>query len=203
MGRRPVCFHTSVNLITDSSSGAHCIGVEKYYISHGQDSRRTCIIIGIVIELIIPGWEPIKLEHLVCDVNGTLAVDGVLLLGVVRALSNLRDRLQVHLVTADTHGQQELIDRALNLQAVRLHVGNEAEQKREYVRGLGAAGVVAIGQGANDALMLKEAALGTCVHSPEGCAVSTMLNADLVVPDIFAALELFDKPMRIIASLRK
>jgi P-type E1-E2 ATPase len=156
-----------------------------------------------VIELIIPGWETIKLEHLVCDVNGTLAVDGTLLLGIGRALNNLRDRLQVHLITADTHGQQHLLDRALNIKAVRIHVGNEAEQKADYVRKLGAAGVVAIGQGANDALMLKEAVLGICVQSPEGCAVSALYNADLVVPDIFAALELFEKPMRIIASLRK
>jgi len=51
--------------------------------------------------------------------------------------------------------------------------------------------------------MLKAAALGLCVMSQEGAAVETLLAADLLVPDIFAALDLLDKPLRLIASLRK
>jgi P-type E1-E2 ATPase len=107
------------------------------------------------------------------------------------------------LLTADTHGRQYLIDRQLGLQAIRIQPGDEAGQKAEYVRQLGAEHVVAIGQGANDAAMLEEAALGICVLSAEGTAVETMLAADLVAPDIFTALELLDKPLRIVASLRK
>ena len=91
----------------------------------------------------------------------------------------------------------------MNLQAVRIQPGNESEQKAEYVRRLGADSVVAIGQGANDADMLKEAALGICVMSQEGVAVETLSAADLVLPTISAALELLDRPLRIIASLRK
>ena len=77
------------------------------------------------------------------------------------------------------------------------------EQKRTFVEKLGADSVVAIGQGANDAGMLKAAAFGICVMSLEGAAVETLLAADIVVPDIIAAFDLLDKPMRIIASLRK
>jgi soluble P-type ATPase len=51
--------------------------------------------------------------------------------------------------------------------------------------------------------MLKAAALGLCVMSQEGVAVETLLSADLLLPDIFAAFDLLDKPVRIIASLRK
>ena len=68
---------------------------------------------------------------------------------------------------------------------------------------LGADSVVAIGQGANDAGMLKAAALGICVMSAEGAAGDTLLAADIVVPDIATAFDLLDKPKRIIASLRK
>jgi P-type E1-E2 ATPase len=156
-----------------------------------------------MIELKIPGRGLVELEYLVCDVNGTLAVDGQLFDGMVRPLTKLRDRLELHLLTADTHGQQQIIDRQLNLQAVRLQPGNEALQKADYVRKLGTQGVVAIGQGANDAGMLKEAALGICVFSAEGVAVETLLAADLVVPDIFTALNLLEKPLRIVATLRK
>ena len=156
-----------------------------------------------MIELNIPGRGTLQLDHLVSDVNGTLALDGLLLEGLPRALRNLRDRLDIHLLTADTHGRQELIDQQLGLKAIRLEPGDEAGQKAAYVRQLGAGRVVAIGQGANDAAMLKEAALGICVASREGAAVETLLAADLYLPDIYAALELLDRPLRIVASLRR
>lgn len=156
-----------------------------------------------MIELTIPGKGRLELEYLVCDVNGTLALDGQLLDGLARPLSIMRDRLNIHLLTADTHSRQKIIDQQLNLTAVRIHPGEEARQKAEYVRALGSQQVVAIGQGANDADMLAEAALGICVLSKEGVAVQTLLAADILVPDIFAALELLEKPLRIVASLRK
>lgn len=156
-----------------------------------------------MIELTIPGHQQIELEHLVCDVNGTLAIDGVLQDGVIRGISILRDRLKVHLLTADTHGNQETIDRQLNLKAVRVQPGDEAQQKAAYIRQLGAEKVVAIGQGANDAQMLAAAGLGICILSSEGTALETLQAADLVLPDINSALNLLEKPLRIVASLRK
>jgi P-type E1-E2 ATPase len=107
------------------------------------------------------------------------------------------------LLTADTHGKQQVIDRQLNLVAVRIEPGSEAQQKAEFVRRLGAGHVIAVGQGANDATMLKEASLGICVLSREGVAVETLLAADLIVPDISTAFELLERPLRIVASLRK
>jgi len=156
-----------------------------------------------VIELNIPGRGLLRLQHLVTDVNGTLAIDGQLVEGIAKKIGLLNDRFTIHLLTADTHGRQALIDQQLNLTAVRIQPGKEAEQKAEYVRNLGAENVVAIGQGANDAAMLKEAALGLCVMSQEGAATETVLSADLLMPTITAALELLDKPLRIVASLRK
>lgn len=156
-----------------------------------------------MIELNIPGRGVLQLEHLVCDVSGTLSLDGNLPEGLARQLRNLRDRLVIHLITADSHGRQHLIDEQLGITAVRIARGDEGEQKAAFVRSLGAQRVVAIGQGANDASMLKEAALGICVLSREGICVEALLAADLVVPDIFAALELMEKPMRIVASLRR
>ena len=121
-----------------------------------------------MIELIIPGRGELQLEHLVTDVNGTLAVDGVLIGGLTKRIAALRDRVEIHMLTADTHGRQAAIDEQLNSKANHVQPGNEAAQKAEFVRALGAEKVVAIGQGANDAEMLKAAALGICVMSPEG-----------------------------------
>jgi P-type E1-E2 ATPase len=156
-----------------------------------------------MIELNIPGRGLIQLQHLVCDVNGTLALDGQLMDGVKQRLSVLSDRLTLHMLTADTHGRQDIIDRQLGITAVRIPPGNEAEQKAEYINKLGAENCVAVGQGANDVGMLQAAALGICVLSPEGSAVETMLQADIVTSNIFEALELLEKPIRIVATLRK
>lgn len=156
-----------------------------------------------MIELFVPGRGPIKLNHLVCDVNGTLAFDGKLVDGVLRSLRVLRDRLEIHLVTANTHGTQSQIDFQLDLQAHILEPGNEAEQKAAFVESLGADQVVAVGQGANDALMLRDAAIGICILSREGASLETLLAADVVVPDILSALEMLEKPLRLVATLRK
>lgn len=137
------------------------------------------------------------------DVNGTLAVDGQLVDGVAAKISLLREQLTIHLLTADTHGRQAVIDQQLSLTAVRIKPGGEARQKAEFVRGLGSEKVVVIGQGANDAEMLVAAHLAVCVMSTEGVAKEALLASDLVAPTILAALELLEKPLRIVATLRR
>jgi P-type E1-E2 ATPase len=156
-----------------------------------------------LIELNIPGRGLIQLHHLVSDVNGTLALDGTLLPGVSIALLALGDRLELHLLTADTHGKQAAIDRQLGLQAVRIPAGGEAERKAAYVEQLGASSVIAYGQGANDAGMLRAAEIGIAVLSVEGLAGETLTSADLLVPDIQSGLALLERPLRLVASLRR
>lgn len=156
-----------------------------------------------MIELNVPGRGSIRLEHLVSDVNGTLALDGQLHSGLARMITALQDRLQVHLLTADTYGKQHIIDQQLNLKAIRIKGGDEAQQKATYVNQLGAERVIAIGQGANDAAMLKTAQIGIAILSTEGLAAEALLAADIFVPDIYSALALLEKPLRLVATLRK
>jgi len=63
--------------------------------------------------------------------------------------------------------------------------------------------VVAIGNGANDAAMLQEAALGIAVLGPEGLAAEALLAADVVVASIEDALDLLLRPHRLVATLRE
>lgn len=156
-----------------------------------------------MIELNIPGLESVQLRHLVSDVNGTLALDGRLLPGIAKRLSDLSDRISIHLVTADTHGQQHVIDQRLGVVAERIPPEGEAASKARFVESLGAENVIAFGQGANDAGMLAAARIGVAVISEEGLAVQTLTAADLVLPDIHAALDLLEKPLRLVASLRQ
>ena len=156
-----------------------------------------------MIELTIPGRGLIQLHHLVSDVNGTLALDGELIDGVARALLPLRDRLELHLLTADTHGRQAEIDRRLGLVAVRIPPGDEGGAKAAYVRELGSDKVIAVGNGANDAAMLEEAAIGIAVMSPEGLATEAAQAADLIAPGIVEALAWLEHPLRLVATLRR
>lgn len=156
-----------------------------------------------MIEITIPGRGTLHIEHLVTDVNGTLAVDGQLIDGIARQMLALRDRVQIHMLTADTHGKQANIDRQLNLSAQIIQKGHEAQQKEAFVKKLGAESVIAIGQGANDAAMLRAAEIGIAVMSIEGLAIETLNAADLLMPDTSSALALLENPVRLIASLRK
>jgi soluble P-type ATPase len=62
---------------------------------------------------------------------------------------------------------------------------------------------VAIGNGNNDDLILKEAGLGIAVLGDEGMSVSAMRNAEILVKNISDALDLFLKPKRLTATLRE
>ena len=157
-----------------------------------------------MIELQIPGRGIIELNYAVFDVNGTLAVDGQLIKGVEPLIAQLRGKLEVRLITADTHGKQAEIDRQLKFTADRLKPGGyEREQKADYVRALGAQQVVTLGNGANDVDMLKVAALGIAVIGHEGAAFETLSAADLVTQNIFDAIGLLLFPKRLIATLRR
>ena len=156
-----------------------------------------------MLEIVLPGRDNLILHHLVCDVNGTLALDGQLIPGVANLLHHLQSSLSINLMTANTFNRQAEIDAALGTTAILLEPDLEAEQKAAVVRDLGVEVTAAIGQGANDQLMLQEAALGICVLSTEGTFTPTLLASDLVFPNIVAALECFNHPTRITATLRR
>lgn len=161
-----------------------------------------------MLEIAIPGGANLALEHLILDVNGTLALDGRLLPGVAERLSDLGNSLQIHLLTADTHGRQHEIDHQLGLTATILPPPRPGEQtsqrmrKAAVVEALGAQVVVAIGNGNNDAGMIQAAALGIAVVGQEGLAAQALQAADVVCPSILDALDLLRVPDRLRATLR-
>ncbi|MHB1576426.1 MAG: HAD family hydrolase [Candidatus Dormibacteria bacterium] len=155
-----------------------------------------------MLQIEVPGWKTLRLEHLVLDLNGTLAVDGHLL-DVGDSLGRLAQRLTVQLLSADTHGTLDQVAASLGVEAVRLdQTSDGSEQKARHVAGLGADSVVAIGNGANDRGMLELAALAMVVIGAEGCALSALTAADVVVASAENALNLLLEPRRLVATLR-
>jgi len=155
-----------------------------------------------MVEIVIPGFRTLRIQHLVMDYNGTLALDGHLLPGVRLRLDRLAENLHLHVVTADTFGHACDELKAIACEVVILAEEGQAEAKRAHVRKLGSEQVAAIGNGRNDRLMLKEAALGMAVVQGEGAATETCSAADLLLTDILIALDMFLNPKRLIATLR-
>ncbi len=150
----------------------------------------------------IPGFGPLRIQNLVLDYNGTLAVGGQLLDGVKENLRALSALVDIHILTADTFGSVKQSFKQESFFVEILQEGNQAKQKEAYVRKLGAAETIAVGNGRNDRLMLKTARLGIVVIQQEGASGAALENSDIVVPDIVSALKLFFEPKRLIASLR-
>lgn len=154
-----------------------------------------------MIEIVIPGFGALRLRYLVLDYNGTLAVDGKMLPGVRRSLKSLSRSLEIHVVTADTFSSANA---ARNF-ASRISVlprGGQDRAKRAYVERLGREATVAIGNGRNDRLMLRAAAVGIAVIGGEGAAAAAASAADVITTGIDEALELIDNPLRLVATLR-
>lgn len=156
----------------------------------------------MMIDIKIPGSATLRISHLVLDYNGTLARDGQLLAGVADKIEALASYLQVHVITADTHGT---VRKKLTGLPCSLHIigpGEQDEQKDAYVRSLGAEQTVTIGNGRNDSLMLKTAILGVALVQSEGASMAAILQADIICNDIRDAFDLLLKPDRLKATLR-
>ena len=162
------------------------------------------------ISLAPSGRAPLHLRHLVLDYNGTLACRGRLLPGVVERLRALGELVAVHVITLDTFGsaRAELAGELAAGNGVSLDVvdgcaGGEAEAKLALLQSLGPDRCWAVGNGANDGLMLEAAALSICVMGREGCAVDTLRRAHICVADIGDALDLLLYPESCAATLRR
>jgi soluble P-type ATPase len=156
--------------------------------------------VALIID--IPGWQRLELEHLVLDLNGTVALDGALLPGVADAVKQLSSDLACHLVTADTFGTAaSLFGPGVTVQVIQ--AGDEGSQKLALVKRLGLYKCVALGNGANDVEMLRACALGIAVLGEEGACAQAIAAADIITPGPLSALQLLLKPDRLRATLRR
>ncbi len=150
----------------------------------------------------IPNYKTLTLTNIVLDYNGTIAKDGVLKEEVMPLLKTLTSLYSVHVITADTFGSVAQQMKPFNLTVKVLQSANHTEEKQTYVQSLGAQSCVAIGNGNNDAYMIKEAAVGIALLGDEGCSSKTLQESDIVCKSIESALELFLNTKRLIATLR-
>jgi soluble P-type ATPase len=156
-----------------------------------------------MISIEIPGWGNIGIENIVLDLNGTIATDGKIPLEVKEKITSLVEKIKIYILTADTQGTAAEEVRDISVELIRISEEKSKVEKFEFLKKLNFENTVVIGNGNNDQLILKEAALGIVVLGDEGMSISAMKNADVVVKDVSNALDLFLKPKRLIATLRE
>jgi len=151
----------------------------------------------------IPNFKTLTIEHIVCDYNGTIARDGIVLPEIKALFDQLCQRYTLHVITADTFGSVKAQLEGYGAQIKILSSGDHTQEKADFVRELGADSCIAIGNGNNDALMLETAAIGIALMGDEGCSKDTLLSADVICKSITEALSLVLKTKRLIATLRR
>jgi soluble P-type ATPase len=155
-----------------------------------------------MLEIDIPGFGLIKLEHLVSDFTGTLSVNGKLIQKVDVRLNKLAEFMKIHILTADTFGKAQAELKGINCETHILAGENHDVQKEVYITKLGAESVAAFGNGNNDRKMLKAARIGIAVSEGEGCAVDAIMAANIHVRSAVDGLDLLLNPKRLKATLR-
>jgi len=151
----------------------------------------------------IPGWGDFDIENIVIDLNGTVATDGRVPLEVKEKINSLSDQAKIYILTADTQGTANEETLGMNAELIKIPEEDSKQGKFDFLKTLDLEVTVAIGNGSNDQLILKEAALGIAILGDEGVSVSAIKNADLVVKNIHDVLDLFLRPKRLIATLRE
>ena len=156
-----------------------------------------------MIDIAVPGRGHYSIEHLILDLNGTIALDGKIIRGVRERIITLSKNVNITVATADTNRNAKKLLKDLPVTLHTIGESREGEHKGRLVREKGREVTVCVGNGSNDVLMLQESVIGICVVGREGASKEAVLASDLVVSSITDALDLLLKSHRVKASLRR
>jgi soluble P-type ATPase len=150
-----------------------------------------------------PGQEPMEIEFVLIDFEGTLAFNRRVHPKAKDKINLLSKRAKIYILAK---GEKELVEEVLRRVKVEIFYSTEkgtSQQKLELLHRLGAIRTVVIGNGLDDAPILEEAGLGICVMSREGTSAEAIQKADVVVSNVVDALDFLLKPLRQKATLSK
>ena len=153
--------------------------------------------------LVIANYKEIDIQHIVCDYNGTIAKDGIVVAEVKELFTKLNESYRVHVITADTFGSVHKQLDGYGVEVVVLSSDDHTKEKEDFIISLGADSCLSVGNGNNDSSMLKTSAIGISLLGDEGCSRDTLFASDIVCKSISEALMLILHPKRLIATLRR
>ena len=153
----------------------------------------------------IPNYGKIHIKNILFDVNGTIQFDGSIPTKVKKRIKRLKNYYNIFLISADTRGNLNQIALNLGVKSIKISPSEllEAETKNNELIKLGREETVAIGNGNNDFMMLKNAILSIAILGKEGLSSNTLMNSDLVFSNCIDAINFLMDEKKVIATLRK
>lgn len=155
-----------------------------------------------MIKYNIPGRTSLEIENIILDYNGTIAIDGILIDGVMDRLNILKDFFSIYIVTADTYGSVKKQCMNLPVEVLTFPKENAGLEKEIILEKLGPSKTISIGNGFNDIQMAKKSIISIALIQVEGCSSKLILNSDIICKNILDALDLLINKNRLIATLR-
>ena len=152
----------------------------------------------------IPNYRIITVKNILFDINGTLQFQGKISPELIIKFNELKKIYKIYLISADTRGNLKDIAETLDVDYIKIKPQEitEVEAKNNELIRLGKDVTVAVGNGNNDALMLKNAVLGIVILGNEGASIKSMMNSDVALPDPLSALNFLLDEKIMIATLR-
>ncbi len=153
-----------------------------------------------MISLEIPGYGPLSIKTIIHDLNGTLSVKGVLVAGVREKIKMLNEMgIRQVLFSGDTRGNALTIAKDLGIEFRR---AASAAEKAGLAREYDPDTCAAIGNGRIDKDLFDVVKLSIITLQSEGVHTLSLSTADIVVPTVIDALNLFLDKNILIATLR-
>jgi soluble P-type ATPase len=148
-----------------------------------------------------PGQEPLEIEFILIDFEGTLASDRRVHPKAKDKINLLSKRAKIYILTKEGKERVEEALRKVKAEVIYLTEGDSSRKKLDLLHQLGATGTVAVGNGVDDGPTIEEAGLGICVIGKEGASAEAVKKADAIFTDILDALDFLLKPFRQGATL--
>jgi soluble P-type ATPase len=150
-----------------------------------------------------PGQNPLEIEFILIDFEGTLAWDCRVHPKAKDKINLLSKRAKIYILVKE---EKELVEERLRRVKAEIFYSTKGEPSRrklDLLRQLGPTRTIAIGNGLDDAPIIEEAGFSICVIGKEGTSIEAMKKADVVVSNIVDALDFLLKPLRQKATLGK
>lgn len=155
-----------------------------------------------MIEIKIPGRAEYKIENIVFDYNGTIAVDGKINPAVREKLDTLCKMVKVYVLTADTYGSAQKECEGLDLILKTFPKDNAGDHKAKILKEIGGKKTICFGNGYNDVKMFQVGILSVAVLEAEGMYAGLLSKADVLVKSIEDGINLLLNTNAMVATLR-
>ena len=146
------------------------------------------------------GVGEINLDTVILDLNGTLAVDGKLVEGVIPRINKLKELgFKLYLFTGDQRGTASTQAKELGIEL--MYATNTAE-KAECAKKCNFETTVAIGNARIDIGTFENAKIKIATLQKEGIHAGILNHVDIIIPTINDALDMLIDPNTFNATMR-